>query len=77
LNIDKLGQGIISVFHMHCQDANTILMVISGHNYMGLMIMKSMVAHSSSSSSSHQVIKEGIGNWNEWVADIYTRAPLI
>jgi hypothetical protein len=33
---------------------------------MGLMIMKSMVAH--------QVIKEGVGNWNEWVADIYTRA---
>jgi hypothetical protein len=52
---------------MHCQDANTILMVISGHNYMGLMIMKSMVAH----SVSHQVIKESVGNWNEWVADIY------
>jgi hypothetical protein len=40
-----------------------ILMVISGHNYMGLMTMKSMVAH--------HVIKEGVGNWNEWVADIY------
>jgi hypothetical protein len=31
------------------------------------MIMQSMVAH----TSSHQVIKEGVGNWNEWVADIY------